>query len=537
MTAVNERILYKESSMREFFAENLDLIEVNLRLIGKEFPLISDHGADGYIDILAEDAFGHFVIVELKKSNSTARAALHELSKYISLLKTQEGLSRDEIRCILVSSEWHELLEPFSYFRAVADVQVDGLHAHVNDKGTLCCTAVSPRPVTNLPTFSPEFDLFVYTNISERESHWNLIRSRAELLPYVRISMCLLDSIEKEGTSLYRSIVCIWRINDEYYSQIEEICGFSIGHLEPYAFPGWEPECDVLYWVSSEDTTLGFPGSMESQRGTAEKVKNLLARYEPAEVLHCNRGTRTTTLNNVHRVISLLCGLSPRLPLERQNPAFFKETISRVNEKSWETTVKGFLHFVEHVPVWQEIARKFLGHIRETMDHVQTVELRSFRKKHFFYAIHQASVHPNATLSNLEIILRDGDGKVVGGMVGMWSWDGTCPSDALEAIQQVYGSPEWAIIALFSAVDHSHYQEAYELHGFYPTVVFLEAQIDGKLVIVDIQPSIAKGWSGPQDNPLQQLVNTHADYAAQVTSIFKDIPTEPGEGVQVIGIK
>ena len=70
----------KESALRDHLAANLHLIGDGLSLIDKEFPLSSEHGADGAIDILAADALGHFVIIEVKRSNATARADIHVMN-------------------------------------------------------------------------------------------------------------------------------------------------------------------------------------------------------------------------------------------------------------------------------------------------------------------------------------------------------------------------------------------------------------------------------------------------------------------------
>ena len=57
-----------EDRIRDFLAENLDLLEPHLELIGKEYQLPSRIGAGGRIDLLAKDPFGHFVLIEIKRS-------------------------------------------------------------------------------------------------------------------------------------------------------------------------------------------------------------------------------------------------------------------------------------------------------------------------------------------------------------------------------------------------------------------------------------------------------------------------------------
>ena len=527
--AVFADVFPKESHLRDYLAENLDLIGNDLTLVKVEFSLVSEHGADGSIDILASDAFGHFVVIEVKKSDAAARAALHEVSKYIRLLMQQEGLGRDEIRCVIISSEWHELLEPFSYFHSVADVQVDGIHIELDSAGAIKCRPVQPRRMAHLPTFSPEFDLFVYATSAERDEHWQWILDRAKRIPFVRVAMCLLDPKMADDNSTFRSIVCIWRIDDLHYEAIQSICGFSIGHLEPYAFPGWEPECDVLHWLASVGTTLGFPGTAEAQRGTAEKVSSLLVRYEPIDVLHCGRAKAGKTLNNARRVIELLRGVEGRLPVGRRNPVSFHEIISTDSTKSLSASIASFLDFVAFVPHWRDKARAYLDTALQRPE-VHRVELRGFRKRHFFYALYQATEHPNADLSEFSVELRDRDNNHVGALWGTWSWDGMCPADALAAIEEVYGDRRWAVLSLINAVDENWYSDAPLMHGFHPVVAVLEPVGDGQLSIIDIQPTLSPSWTPLTVRPLRAFAESHPAYVAQIAVLFNGVPKEPGEG-------
>lgn len=115
-----------EARIRNFLADNICLIEKGLTLIGKEYPVGSDHGAGGFIDILANDRFGHHVVIEIKRSNQVARAALHELTKYTALLKSSLGIPTERIRAILLSTEWHELAVPFSEYLKTVEVPTEG---------------------------------------------------------------------------------------------------------------------------------------------------------------------------------------------------------------------------------------------------------------------------------------------------------------------------------------------------------------------------------------------------------------------------
>lgn len=115
-----------ESTLRDHLAKHLDLVEPDLTLVRTEYPLRNDQGSGGFVDILARDSRGDLVIIELKRSDQTARQALHELEKYVGLLAADRGIRVDRLWCILLSTSWHELLVPFSRFVRHADFHVVG---------------------------------------------------------------------------------------------------------------------------------------------------------------------------------------------------------------------------------------------------------------------------------------------------------------------------------------------------------------------------------------------------------------------------
>jgi hypothetical protein len=127
----------KEGTIRDNLARKLDVLEPGLQLIATEYPLSNARGSKGFIDILAKDACGNRVIVELKRSNQAARQALHEIFKYLALFHNKERLSYGRIRCFIVSTEWDELRVPFAEFARIAQCQCDGFELRVDDDGNV----------------------------------------------------------------------------------------------------------------------------------------------------------------------------------------------------------------------------------------------------------------------------------------------------------------------------------------------------------------------------------------------------------------
>lgn len=151
----------KESLIRDRLAIQLDALDDRLRLVRKEFPLPNAQGAGGFIDILAKDDLGHNVIIEIKRSNQAARAALHELTKYVALLRSELGVPVSQLRAILVSTDWHELRIPFSDYLRICEIPVEGYEIKVDSSGNLT-SAIKFVPSSSEEPAAISHEQFIY---------------------------------------------------------------------------------------------------------------------------------------------------------------------------------------------------------------------------------------------------------------------------------------------------------------------------------------------------------------------------------------
>lgn len=159
-----------EDQYRDFLATHLDLIEPGPTLIDKEFYLPNEEGARGFVDLLARDARGTIVVIELKQQDSAARQALHELFKYVALLARNHGLGRHQIRCIVLSTTWHELLVPFSDFIASAPFDAIGMRLHLADGDPSQCERITPLPPSAGTLLCPKHQVFLYSKREDRDA-------------------------------------------------------------------------------------------------------------------------------------------------------------------------------------------------------------------------------------------------------------------------------------------------------------------------------------------------------------------------------
>ena len=124
-----------ENVIRDKLSKSLSVLEPDLRLVETNHKLPNPVGAKGFIDILARDKYGNYVIIELKRSDQAAREALNEILKYMPLFREQYGIQPHQVRCLIVSTTWRELTAPYSEFRRLCECQTEGIEIAVNNSG------------------------------------------------------------------------------------------------------------------------------------------------------------------------------------------------------------------------------------------------------------------------------------------------------------------------------------------------------------------------------------------------------------------
>ena len=156
-----------EGELRDALAANISVLEPGLTLLKKEEYIPNSLGTRGFIDLLARDPDNHFVLVELKRSDAASREAIHEILKYTEGVKRHFRARDDEIRVIIASTEWRELLVPFSRFVADSAMSVTGLRIIV-DSGinSLRVESIAPLKLTTGRFLAPWHELNYY--LSER---------------------------------------------------------------------------------------------------------------------------------------------------------------------------------------------------------------------------------------------------------------------------------------------------------------------------------------------------------------------------------
>ncbi|MFV0516765.1 MAG: endonuclease NucS domain-containing protein [Aminipila sp.] len=154
----------REAELRDNISSNIDILEKGLVLLQKEQYIPNSLGTKGFIDLYAKDEKGNHVIIELKKSDASAREAIHEVFKYVEGVKSHLGVRDNEIRVIVASTEWRELLVPFSRFACDTKLNVKGLQIEVSSSKVINTCPVVCVPITNGRFIAPWHDMCWYLN-------------------------------------------------------------------------------------------------------------------------------------------------------------------------------------------------------------------------------------------------------------------------------------------------------------------------------------------------------------------------------------
>lgn len=152
----------KEAELRDIIADDIEVLGEGLVLLQKEQYIPNSLGTKGFIDLYAKDHKGNHVIIELKKSDASAREAIHEVFKYVEGVKSYLGVKDDEIRIIVASTDWKELLVPFSRFVCDAKWNVEGLQIKVSGSGRISTSPIGVLPITNGRFIAPWHDMCWY---------------------------------------------------------------------------------------------------------------------------------------------------------------------------------------------------------------------------------------------------------------------------------------------------------------------------------------------------------------------------------------
>ncbi len=427
-----------EDVIRESLGSQLSLLEPGLTSVKQNYHLCNRDGADGFIDILALDRFGYSVIIELKRSDKSAREGLHEILKYLRLYKAESGLAPNQIRCFIVSTTWHELATPFSEFRQLAKVQAEGFQIETTPAGEV----ISAEHVPNLPppaktTVFRQHGIFLYPDASMRDAASALFPS---LLKDLGSDGYLLFSVNYEGknnhviyphglylvpTMLSESVLD--SLAREAQAEDPELS------LDESAYTGFN-EGSFLARVVDRYLSQSDFGDATFEIGYPEKATSMLEGGWVAGIIQRSGPFSSAVTSPDENLLKLVKGLgganmvrferltSPKLGLDWKGAtSAAKQCLS--GNPTWATTFEWFTGWVEHNRPESDVLLKVYNPLMLTES---------------FYRL--AVEGDSKYLPELCLASYAGDGSDVVVLRGCVVWDGnTCPRSVADVFEDLCG--------------------------------------------------------------------------------------------------
>ena len=268
----------RESTLRDLIAQNISKLKSGLTLLKKEQYIPGKHGTNSFIDLYAKDACGRHVLIELKCSNTSARQAIHEVNKYIESVKDYFGAKDSEVHVIIASTEWSELLLPYSRFSADAEFSIEGIQINLNNTETdFEVETIEPLKIIQGRFIAPWHNVYWYTDeealnkgiCSIEESY-----QQKGINDYVIVKFFLPNQLtEEERRSAMK----------EQISKMLNVSASKLSDVPDFSFPVHEYIAYTARQILSKETCLNI---ISQDIDTFREVQELLPGMESEEAMH-----------------------------------------------------------------------------------------------------------------------------------------------------------------------------------------------------------------------------------------------------------
>lgn len=435
-----------ESVYRDFLAEKLDLIEPGLELVSAEMLLPNNQGARGFVDLVARDRFGVLVLVELKRSDSAARSAMHELFKYVALFRKDHGLATHQVRCILLSTVWHELLVPFSELLASAPFEVSGRELVIGQGGRPSETReVLPIDGSNAISICPTHEVLLYHSPDERAADIERVKAAmygAGVADYYLIHMdhdrtdprvitpYALYLVLGELSAVQRAEVQatrdrLWRedaVGDDY-----DVPEPGDEDYEEMDAASWDHEAEVFTWLNKATNKatveIGYP----------DKFRQTLPAWPAVEFTRSGRFASELVWPND----ALIAGAMSE---GGEHTTVFISQVSTANKTAVTRMLANINYSLMGVKGWRKQVPRLLSHLC-TETSASSISVDLFSPCDLLWGISALPEGKTGYLPGFEIVAEsiDGGPRI---FVGALEWDQeTRPSTSMEIDDLVDGGP------------------------------------------------------------------------------------------------
>lgn len=191
-----------EHRIRDWLVDNPDFIENGLQVIEKEHYLPDPIGSNGFIDILCKDVYNNFVIIEIKRSDPAARQAFTEVFKYAELIQNNYNARNSEIRIIIISTHWDQMIRAFSHICFKSNFSLTGLQIFIDDESKTPVAKEEILPISSRAIsrkFMSSQIIYLFCNQEKRISAHSVLTKNLAIINFLDYVTVALNSPNKTG--------------------------------------------------------------------------------------------------------------------------------------------------------------------------------------------------------------------------------------------------------------------------------------------------------------------------------------------------
>jgi len=506
-----------EARLRDELSRRLELLEPGLTLRSVEYRLHNRQGASGSIDILATDRYSANVIIELKKSNQTARQALHELHKYVALIKQDHGLRESQIRCVLVSTEWHELLVPFSEFSRTTPWTIDGYRLFLTDAGVPdYAEKVAPVAAPTELRLCPEHNVYLFREQARRDEAIPVLLKllRDHNLPEHLLLKLDIKQRRFEGTCDF----ALYLIVPEFTQDERQMARLRLGQTH------WADDLDeqVRYLeeqlVMLEATDSFSRWRDEFEIGYPEKLANLCISWNVTALIRGGPRLEPKVIFSDEYLLRWAKGL------EGRNAFHFEMIATPSRRLAWMEAKENAEYCLTGNEAWRTLVQAYFDDIERNHPDA-TVTATIYNPCNLMMGLYRlAKLNVGDWLPRAEIVVSSRDGSAVRVVLGAMVWSGNRVTDVAEVLPD--GVPTLFDLFFASALDGGTWTSEEHLiaqHGLSYVLVECTDTPDGmvfqQLVIDgDVLRRIHVSEAGLED--FGAFYVAHQDYLKALVSDF-----------------
>jgi hypothetical protein len=448
----------REQTIRDRLVRHLELLEPGLVAVAIEERLPNLHGAPGFVDILGRDVYGNLVLIELKRSDSAARAAIHELFKYTALVRQNYGLPPDRMRCIVVSTAWRELLVPFSEFARAAAFPVSGFRLTVDADGTPTkADAVRATDEDRELILAPVHWIGCHATREDRQS---TISDIVNSFAGIGVPEYLILSVDHDGSNEriihpFVSYVVLGRV------PLELADSLSQRNLLGLADQDDNEEDNASEWHLEEAILsalygVGSPDSVES--GWPEKLLGMLNSAWTVTSIHRHGRIASERIYPNDDVIRLCTQTGSR------NAILFSTIVRPEFRARWQKALDDLGYTLEGNSIWKSGTLQYLNEVARSHP-TASVAVHVYNPMNLL--LHLCLVTRDSEpryLPELNVVVDDGSNQVRF-LFGRLAWNGVRPPDPELIVRDVFGDPSMFILSQTMHMQWQHEEEVARHYG------------------------------------------------------------------------